>query len=73
MFDLTRARAHPSFDGHQILEDLYRNQNAIPVKSGHFIPMKTEDIFIQRNRTRFVTKARDYIVTMFKALRTSSR
>jgi CRP-like cAMP-binding protein len=46
MFDLTRARAHPSFDGHQILEDLYRNQNAIPVKSGRFIPMKTEDIFI---------------------------
>jgi CRP-like cAMP-binding protein len=46
MFDLTRARAHPSFDSHQILEDLYRNQNTIPVKSGHFIPMKTEDIFI---------------------------
>jgi CRP-like cAMP-binding protein len=46
MFDLTRARAHSSFDSHQILEDLYRNQNAIPVKSGRFIPMKTEDIFI---------------------------
>ena len=46
MFDLTRARAHPSFDGHQIVEDLCRNQNAIPVKSGHFIPMKTEVIFI---------------------------
>jgi CRP-like cAMP-binding protein len=46
MFDLTRARAHSSFDSHQILEDLYRNQNAISVKSGHFIPMKTEDIFI---------------------------
>jgi integrase len=27
----------------------------------------------QGNRTRFATKARDYIVTMFKALRTSSR
>ncbi len=30
MFDLTRARAHPSFDSHQILEDLY--QNPIPVR-----------------------------------------
>jgi CRP-like cAMP-binding protein len=46
MFDLARARAHSSFDGHQILEDLYRNQNAISVKSGRFIPMKTEAIFI---------------------------
>jgi Rifampin ADP-ribosyl transferase len=27
----------------------------------------------QGNRTRFATKARDYNVTMFKALRTSSR
>ena len=27
----------------------------------------------QGNRTRFATNARDYIVTMFKALRTSSR
>jgi CRP-like cAMP-binding protein len=46
MFDLTRARAHPSFESRQILEDLYQDQNAIPVKNGHFIPMKTEDIFI---------------------------
>jgi hypothetical protein len=27
----------------------------------------------QGNRTRFATEARNYIVTMFKALRTSSR
>ena len=46
MFDLTRARVYPSFESRQILEDLYKNQNAISAKRGQFIPMKTEDIFI---------------------------
>ncbi|WP_404787844.1 Crp/Fnr family transcriptional regulator [Altericista sp. CCNU0014] len=46
MFDLTRARTHSSPSCCQVLEDLYRDRNAMGFKKGQFIPMERETILV---------------------------
>jgi Uma2 family endonuclease len=64
----TQEERYEYWDGEVVaMSGAIRNHNRVSLNVSKLL----DDA--QGNRTRFATKARDYIVTMFKALRTSSR
>jgi hypothetical protein len=63
-----QRKTHQQSQGRQRLISTLRTSKAYLLKNNQ--PSVKNG---QGNRTRFATKARNYIVTMFKALRTSSR